>query len=266
MSHGRRGPGRRAGARRRRRRPAASGPRPRGARPPGGPPGGSPAGRSGGPASSRPWARRARRRRRWWRWHQTLALPTSSSACRVRNGWSPRADALVGVEVVDEEVAAGQPQADLALLEAVAVTAGGDQGVLQGGAGPVDEPGLEQHLGMLEAEPGRDTAASIASAWRMSTSARGRSPSTKATTARLWRALNSWSRRRWCSTAMSRACSNSAAASAVSPRPRWALTEVEVQGPLLGRVERRLPAAHLFERRPGSPASRRPGRAACPPG
>ena len=57
------------------------------------------------------------------------------------------------LEVVDEEVAPGQPGADLAHLEPVAVGACRLQRVVEDAAGLVDQARLEQHLGMVEASP-----------------------------------------------------------------------------------------------------------------
>ena len=79
--------------------------------------------------------------------HELVGLPRAV-------GGGGGADVLAGaVEVVDEQVAAGQAQADLALLEAVAVVAGRDERVLERRPGAVDEAGLEQHLGVVEPGP-----------------------------------------------------------------------------------------------------------------
>ena len=54
------------------------------------------------------------------------------------------------VEVAGEEVAAGQTGADLALFQPVPVASGRLEGVAEGLACLVHEPGLEQHLGVVE--------------------------------------------------------------------------------------------------------------------
>ena len=61
--------------------------------------------------------------------------------------------AASAVEVAGEQVAAGQPQADLALLEPVALAARRREGLGQRRPGAVDEPGLEEHLGLVEPGP-----------------------------------------------------------------------------------------------------------------
>ena len=57
------------------------------------------------------------------------------------------------VEVAGQEVAARQTRADLALLEPVAVAPRRVQRVPERAAGPVDEPGLEQDLAVVEPGP-----------------------------------------------------------------------------------------------------------------
>jgi hypothetical protein len=61
--------------------------------------------------------------------------------------------AASAVEVAGEQVAPGQPQADLSLLEPVALAAGCGEGLGESCPGAVDEPGLEQHLGLVQPGP-----------------------------------------------------------------------------------------------------------------
>ena len=162
-------------------------------------------------------------------------------------GGGGRADVLPGtVEVIDEQVAAGQSQADLTLLEAVSVVPGGDQRLLEGGAGAVDETGLEQHLGVVELGP----VAGDRSVHRVGLTHQHQGPRQVAVdeghdglvVARLELLVD-------------QVVGDGDVAGLLElggcvcgvAQAEVALSEVEVHGPLLCRVERRLTAAHLFQ-------------------